>query len=463
MNTILQDNEKQANTYTTLCLLLAAGLLLACWVLNGLGFFVVNPLSMNLISPIGIVLLGFPYLLDRKYTITSTYWKYAIMLTLLLGITLLSAMLTIHTVLLWACPIILSCHYYAPKFTRFTLIGSLVGMLIGIYAGVYIGVWDSNIMHSSQALRNIPARLDYLASTAMQGDTILQGVFHYYYLPRAMLLCLLYFACTTLSKRTYRLFTEYQDISGQRERMQTELSVAQSIQVGMLPCIFPAFPDCPAFDLYATMHPAKLVGGDFYDFFRIDADHIALVVADVSGKGIPASLFMMISKILLKNQTRTIPSPKSILETVNNQLCEGNAAEMFVTVWLGIYQLSTGTLTAANAGHEYPIHRPAGGDFTLVHDRHGFVLAGMEDSRYHEYQLQLGIGDTLFLYTDGVTEATNADHQLFGKERLLTTLNAHKNEDMTTLLQQTKLEIDAFVGDAPQFDDITMLGFQVRI
>lgn len=168
--------------------------------------------------------------------------------------------------------------------------------------------------------------------------------------------------------------------------------MATQIQSSMLPCIFPAFPERGEFDVYASMTPAKEVGGDFYDFFLVDEDHLALVIADVSGKGVPAALFMVIAKTLLKNRAQMGASPKEILETVNNQLCENNDAEMFVTVWLGIYEISTGRVTAANAGHEYPAIRRKGGAFELFRDKHGFVLAGMENMRYREYEFTLADG-----------------------------------------------------------------------
>ena len=241
-----------------------------------------------------------------------------------------------------------------------------------------------------------------------------------------------------------------------------ELSVATQIQADMLPSIFPAFPNHPEFDIYATMTPAKEVGGDFYDFFLVDEDHLCLVMADVSGKGVPAALFMVIAKTLLKNSAQTGMNPARILETVNNQLCEGNQAEMFVTTWLGILQLSTGRLVAANAGHEYPVCRRAGGNFALVKDRYGFVLAGMEGSRYREYTLDLAPGDRLFLYTDGVTEATDEHQQLYGTRRLLDALNRSRDADPRTLLQAVQADIHAFVGAADPFDDITMLALEIK-
>ena len=250
-------------------------------------------------------------------------------------------------------------------------------------------------------------------------------------------------------------------ITAEKERIGAELGVATQIQASMLPCIFPAFPDRPEFDIFASMTPAKEVGGDFYDFFLVDHDHLALVIADVSGKGVPAALFMVIAKTLLKNAAQTGATPKAVLEKVNGQLCENNEAEMFVTVWLGILEISTGRLTAANAGHEYPCLRRGDGAYELVQDKHGFVLAGMEGSRYREYELTLGPGDTLFVYTDGVAEATDAQDQLFGTERMLSALNRHRDALPEELLPLLKEDIDAFVGDAPQFDDITMLGLRI--
>ena len=246
-------------------------------------------------------------------------------------------------------------------------------------------------------------------------------------------------------------------VTAEKERIGAELDVAARIQANMLPGIFPPFPDRKEIDIYATMTPAKEVGGDFYDFFLVDDDHLALVMADVSGKGVPAALFMVIAKTLLKNRAQMGVSPKEVLESVNNQLCENNESEMFVTVWLGVYQLSTGRLVAANAGHEYPAVRHAEGGFELLKDRHGFVLAGMENSRYREYELTLLPGEAIFVYTDGVAEATDTDNRLFGTDRMLLSLNRRPEATAQELLAQVKEDIDRFVGAAPQFDDITML------
>jgi len=243
-------------------------------------------------------------------------------------------------------------------------------------------------------------------------------------------------------------------------RIASELDLASKIQASYLPNTFPAFPERKDFDIYATMDPAKEVGGDFYDYFLIDENHLGLVIADVSGKGVGASLFMMISKTMLNDQALFIKSPASILEQVNNRLCANNEQEMFVTVWLGVLNLETGLLKAANAGHEFPVIKRAAGNFEFIKDKHGFVLAGMEGVKYSEYEIQLETGDKLYVYTDGVAEATNAQNELFGTDRILEALNKSKDESIKDILLNMRTEIDAFVQEAPQFDDITMLGVQ---
>ena len=246
-------------------------------------------------------------------------------------------------------------------------------------------------------------------------------------------------------------------ITAERERISAELDVAKTIQASMLPCIFPAFPNRHEFDIYASMTPAKEVGGDFYDFFLIDPMHLGVVIADVSGKGVPAALFMVIAKTLIKNRALMGGTPSEILAFVNNQLCENNEAEMFVTVWMGILDLSTGVMTAANAGHEYPAFRKADGEFELIKDKHGFVLAGLEDVGYTDYEIRFEPGDTLYVYTDGVAEATNAESKLFGTERMLQALNGSPDKACRKILENVREGIHAFVQEAPQFDDITMV------
>ena len=230
----------------------------------------------------------------------------------------------------------------------------------------------------------------------------------------------------------------------------------------MLPNIFPPFPDKPDFDIYASMSPAKEVGGDFYDFFFVDHDHLAIVMADVSGKGVPAALFMMMSKILINNFAMMGGSPKEVLEKTNEMICQNNEEEMFVTVWFGILEISTGKITAANAGHEYPIVKQPDGKFELFKDKHGFVIGGMNGMRYKEYEFEIKKGGKLFLYTDGVPEATNANNELFGTDRMLEVLNKDPEIQPAQMLGEMRKAVDEFVGEAPQFDDLTMLGLELK-
>ena len=251
-------------------------------------------------------------------------------------------------------------------------------------------------------------------------------------------------------------------IAAERERIGVELKTATLIQQSMLPHVFPPFPDRSEFDIYASMSPAKEVGGDFYDFFLIDEDHLGLVMADVSGKGVPAALFMMVSKTILQSCAMLGKSAGETLTKTNEAICSNNQAEMFVTVWFGILEISTGRITAANAGHEFPAIKKADGSFELLKDKHGLVIGAMDGITYMEYEIQLSEGDQLFLYTDGVAEATRSDNELFGTQRMLEALNRDPKASPETAAKNVAQAVGAFVGEAEQFDDMTMLCIEYK-
>lgn len=248
-------------------------------------------------------------------------------------------------------------------------------------------------------------------------------------------------------------------ITAVQERIDVELSIAAKIQKGMLS---DKFPDRPEFDLFASMNPAKEVGGDFYDFYLLDEDHLCLLIADVSGKGVPAALFMMMSKNVLQNLAVAGNSPQEILQKANTQLCTNNREKMFVTVWLGILEISTGLLTAVNAGHEKPVIKKPGENFEILNDKHGFVLGGMPRMKYKQYEIRLEPGSKLFVYTDGVPEATDNKEQIFGMERTVQALNTVKDEKPEQILQCIDQAVSEFVGDMEQFDDLTMLCLEYK-
>ena len=266
----------------------------------------------------------------------------------------------------------------------------------------------------------------------------------------------------SMEQRMNTYLTELKTATAEKERIGTELTLATQIQASMLPHIFPPFPDRTEFEIFGSMNPAKEVGGDFFDYFLVDDDHLCMVIADVSGKGVPAALFMMASKIILQSVAMLGGSPAEILTRTNEAICSNNEAQMFVTVWVGMLELSTGKLTAANAGHEYPAIRHAGGSYELYKDKHGFVIGGMEGVRYREYELQLEPGARIFVYTDGVPEATNDRNELFGTERLLNALNEKPDAHPDQVLKRVRKAVDDFVRDAEQFDDLTMLCMEYK-
>ena len=253
-------------------------------------------------------------------------------------------------------------------------------------------------------------------------------------------------------------------VTAEKERIGAELNVATQIQADMLPRIFPPFPDRQEFDIYATMTPAREVGGDFYDFFLVDQDHLAVVIADVSGKGVPAALFMVIVKTLIKNHTQTGMAPDQVFETVNRQLCENNEAGMFVTAFLGVLEISTGRFTYVNAGHNPPLAALGGRPYDWLPSKRGFVLAGLEGVRYRQQEIVLCPGDSIFCYTDGVTEALDPADALYSEARLRAFFRGRDLEGrpLAEQLDLLRRDIAAFAAGAEQADDITMLLLRIN-
>jgi len=248
----------------------------------------------------------------------------------------------------------------------------------------------------------------------------------------------------------------------EKERIKTELSVATEIQAHMLPCIFPPFPDRVDFDIYASMLPAKEVGGDFYDFFFVDKETLALVIADVSGKGVPAALFMVIAKVLIKNNACSGKSPKEVFETVNKTLCENNDACMFVSAFMGYYNIISGKFVYVSAGHNPPLVRLNGNSYRFLEVEPNSFLAWDESIKYNEKEIVLSPNDAIYLYTDGVTEAMNIDNEMFSEVRLLTSLEKYKDCSPRELLYSIKHDVDSFACGAEQADDITMIALRVN-
>ena len=443
------QNEKEANFYAARCMRVLAVVVAVIWLMNVFGLFIVPETIMTIAGIGGIAFLMLPGLLLRFINQDSKYLKIYIMLCCILSITLLSAALPSHSILAWAIPVVLSCHYYSKRFSWGLLAVSIGCMAASIIIGTYFGEWDSNLLKALQA-----------DGPRVVTDVTIRRVVLFYIVPRSLILVGLTIICSTLADRTRELLKMQVRDSMDKQQIASELSVATHIQTSMLPRIFPAFPEQKEFDVHASMNPAKEVGGDFYDFFLVDKDHLAVVVADVSGKGVPAALFMVIAKTLIKDHAQRGDSPETVFTEVNSLLCESNDEGMFVTAWIGVLEITTGHLVYVNAGHNPPVLKCADGGYEYLRTRCGLVLAAMEGTRYRENSIELKPGDTLFLYTDGVTEATDANNQLYGEERLISVLNNNKDSMPEKLLAAVNADINKFVGDAPQFDDITMLALR---
>ena len=251
-------------------------------------------------------------------------------------------------------------------------------------------------------------------------------------------------------------------ITAEKEKISAELSIASQIQQSSLPSAVNAFPNRKDFEIFASMDPAKEVGGDFYNFFLVDEDHLAVVIADVSDKGVPAALFMMVTNILISERMKMLKDPAKVLNYVNDDLCEHNQSHMFVTIWLGLLEISTGKLLSCNAGHEDPFIYKKGQYFELHKEHHGFIAGAMKNMKYDNQEIYLNNGDKLFLYTDGLLEANNSNKEQYSVYRLMRSLNINKDSSPEKIISGVREDIDNFVKDSPQFDDLTMLCVELK-
>lgn len=259
-----------------------------------------------------------------------------------------------------------------------------------------------------------------------------------------------------------KMINDIKQITKDRVRINSELSIAKSIQSSSLPSVFPAFPDRNEFEIYASMQPAKEVGGDFYDFYFIDEDNFMFLIADVSGKGIPAALFMMTVKTLVNNLSQVGYSPEQLIKTINNKVYNGNKEGLFVTMLIGIVNLNTGEINYINCGHNQPLIKAKDGKYEYLGLDSNIVLGAFENSQFNVYNTKLNKGDTLFLYTDGITEALNSDNEMYGEQKLLETINSCDDTNIDEFSENIKQDVIKYIGEAEQSDDITMLVFRYQ-
>ena len=420
------NNEVRANLFTAKMMLGTALPVLAFILLAALNLIEWdNHARLAIVIP-AFLLMTVPAGLCFRLKGEKEWMKLLLLAAYVLALVLAETSLPYNVTLCLTIPLVLSIRYYSGILTACTGFLSAIAFLLS--------TWIIDVPRSSR------------------GGTILSGL---------ILLLLITAVCVVIAKRGRILIFGELEENKKAERLAMELNLAKTIQANMVPNIFPAFPDRREFDVYARMEPAKELGGDFFDFHMIDRDHLALIIADVSGKGIPAALIMMASKSVInklaKDKSR---DPAKILKAANNEIIASNPSGMFVTLWLGILEISTGKLTAANAGHEYPCVKQGEEGFRLLKDKHGLVLGAMEDAEYKKYEIQLKPGDTVFLYTDGVTEATSTKNELFGEQRLLDALNYDAETSSAQLLDKVRRSINSFTKGAEQADDITMIALR---
>ena len=463
---VLWQNEISANKLQARALVTAAGIFMIVCLLFDTDFFYIYRWNRVLIRIILLsveALLVSGAILAYKNHYEKRWLKYVMMFILLLAFAVMDMIFTYSTAILMVIPIILSSRYFSRKFTlKISLI--VVGVFfISSILGALFGNYDINNLELTPGTVIDMGENGWIADVIEEGGLVFDNVLmvknnlFYSFFPKLLQTAIAATVCITIAHHGKAMVEKQKDLTDETARLETELSLAAKIQTDALPNTFPAFPERKEFEIYASMNPAKEVGGDFYDFLMIDDDHLYMVIADVSGKGVPAALFMMASKILLSEHAMMGKSPAQILTDVNNAILENNENDMFVSVWAAILELSTGKLTAANAGHECPVVKTPEGNFELYKDKHGFVVGGLPDVDYKEYEIDLKPGSKIFVYTDGIPEATDKDHRQYGPERMVNALNSVKDDTPENILKGIHKSVDEFVLEAEQFDDLTMM------
>lgn len=472
---VLWESEVAGNVLLAKSMIILAIILGACWFANlqfnafalkqqifDDAFFRCAPL---LVIPAGICMW---FKGEKKWL------KYFLMVLYIFVLAIMSSIMTYTIELVIVFPVVISVRYYNRNFTIQTVIVTLALFYLFVNMTHEIGMLNLNYVNNAMA--NIDTvhlngeRFADVIGSLVDLEIYKHSYIRFHYVPTIILYVLVSIICIEVADRGKDMVIKQKDITSKSARIESELTLATDIQANLLPTIFPPFPERKDVDLYASMNPAKEVGGDFYDYFLVDDDHLAIVIGDVSGKGVPAALFMVTAKTLIKDHTSMGIPAGEVFTKVNEMLCEGNDAGLFVTAFMAVINLKTGRVYTVNAGHNPPLVRRAekvddgvpGSNctFEYLQTKPGLVLAGMEGLRYKTSKFNMYPGDTIYIYTDGVTEATDSKNQLYGEDRLQACMNSRDFNEMEEICVAVKESVDEFVGEAEQFDDITMLAFR---
>ena len=463
------DNEADANKAMSFVNAAAGILAIVIWILYLTRVFTIVDQflpAVLILFPCAAVLMFAPMFFIKTSALRKPGYKYFILFSLLSVIIALNIFLPKHSLLFWPFAILIANHYYNPTIGRVIYGVSLVAMLICMYLGMFFGEFDENLFGggvvmpdgSIGTVETLQERLDLLANLAANGNNRYVKVLVYYYFPRAAIVSLFFMVSNLLNKRTYRLLDDEIKIHDEREKAKTELSVAKDIQMNTLPEEMVSSRDV---EIIGELKAAKEVGGDLYDYVEIDEHHVAILIGDVSGKGVPAAMFMMKTITSFRDFATAGKTPAEILTQINASINKGNKAGMFVTCFLAILDKRNGEVVYANGGHNPPaIGRQ--GHYEFLKTQPGLLLGCFPQAMVKDEKITLKPGDSLILYTDGITEARDIHGGFFGEKRLLEVLNRRPYNGAIDLHHAIKEAIADYVGEAPQSDDITLLSVKYR-
>ena len=461
---VFWHSEVQANKLVTHVIGLGIALLLTTWLLHVLDIFPMSSTLINMAVWVGIVELSIPYILSHYFKPETWWLKLVLLASLTLACASADVFLSYKVPLLMAIPVLLSSRYFSRSLTKTIAFLTVILFTLSTIGSVRAGVIDLNVVTLPQdTVITVISRFlgNSFRAIGLDEGMLMRNTLLYSYLPKLLTYILIAVISVNIAERGRAMVLEQAAITQKTSRNESELTLARDIQKGMIPDEFPAFPDRTEFDLYAIMKPAREVGGDYYDFALVDNSHLAFVMADVSGKSISASLFMAVAKTLMKSHAKRGLKPSEIFRAVNNTLCDGNKTGLFVTAWMGIIDLNTGKVIYANAGHCPPVI-VRNGVPEVLSCKPCFILGGMENMEYPDFEIKLEKGDIIYLYTDGVTEAENVTNELYGTERLLNVIRGNYNCDMKEFCDNIEKDIHDFEKGNEQFDDLTMLALRYK-
>jgi len=458
------DNEADANKQMSYVNAAAGALAIVIWILYLTKVFTIPDhfyIFIAVLFPIIAVIMFIPLFFVKTDKIRKPGYKYFILFSLLAVIAALNISIPKHSILFWPFAILIANHYYNPTIGRVIYIVSLILMLICMYLGMFFGEFDENLFGGGVIMpdgtigtvETFGERWQLLHDKMLAGENRYLKVFIFYYFPRAMIVTLFFMVSNLLNRRTYKLLDKEIKVHDEQEKAKTELGVAKEIQLNTLP---DGILDSKDIEIVGELKAAKEVGGDLYDYLEIDEDHVAALIGDVSGKGVPAAMFMMKTITSFRDFASPKKNPSQILKEVNLAIHKGNKKSMFVTCFLAILNRKTGHLVYANAGHNPPIVG-SNRNYRYLKCNPGFLLGCFDDAFIKDEETYLKPGESLTLYTDGITEARNNNGDFFGETRLLEVFNKREYTCTIELHHSIKDEIASFVKDAPQSDDITFV------